>query len=201
MRGGMRGLSIDEQRGLVGELAFLRTLVEHLGALKAVEAWKGPDKSAKDFELPSLFFEIKARRSAAHPKVRISSESQLMDIEGARLFLRVQDVDTSIGSEGANLKHHVDSTAVLFDDDIMALDIWEQCLAATRYSPETVEEERRWQLGAVRTFEVLEGFPRIIPPILSGVEDIGYSIRLDACADFESNVDLNTILFEDRANV
>ncbi len=199
--GGAQGLSLEEQRGLVGELSFLRELVEQLGALKAVEAWKGPDESAKDFELPGLFFEIKSRRSAAHPKVRISSEVQLMDIEGARLFLRVQDVDTSLAAEGENLKDHVDSTALLFDDDIMALDIWEQNLAATGYSPDSTEEERRWHLGAIRTFEVLDGFPRLVPPMPQGVEEVGYTIRLDACSNFELSAELNALLFEDRPNV
>ncbi len=199
--GGTRGLSLEEQRGLVAELAVLRELGEHLGALEAVEAWKGPDESAKDFELPGMFVEVKARRSAAHPKVRISSEAQLMDIEGARFFLRVHDVDTSLGPEGENLKDHVDRTAKLFDDNIMALDLWEQRLASTGYAPDLVELERRWHLGAIRTFEVLDGFPRIIPPVPQGVDEVEYTIRLDACEDFERDPTLKMLLNEDCPNV
>ncbi|WP_282026116.1 PD-(D/E)XK motif protein [Limimaricola cinnabarinus] len=197
LRGGKPGMSLEEQRGLIAELAFLRALVEELGPLKAVEAWKGPDDSAKDFELPSLFFEIKARRSAAHPKIRISSDAQLMGIEGARLFLRVQDVDTSLEAEGASLTDHVNRTALLFERDFAALDIWEQRLAETKYSPESVEEQRRWHLGEARIFEVRDGFPRIVPPLPMGVEDVAYSIRLDACIEFECHAELNTFLFED----
>ncbi|UWR06535.1 PD-(D/E)XK motif protein [Ruegeria sp. B32] len=192
--GGRRGLSLEEQRGLVAELAFLRELVQHIGPLKAVDAWKGPEDSAKDFELPGLYFEIKARRSAAHPKVRISSEAQLSDIEGARFCLRVHEVDTLLGDEGQNLADHVRSTAELFDADIGALDLWEQRLAATGYQDETVEENRRWHLGAVRTFEVGEGFPKLVPPLPPGVEEVSYAIRLDACATFERSDDLNEIL-------
>ena len=199
--GGKLGLSLEEQRGLVAELSFLRNLVEHVGALKAVGAWKGPDESAKDFELPGLYFEIKARRGASHPKVHISSEAQLMDIDGARLFLQVRDVDTSLDSVGLNLKDHVDRTAMLFDDDIMALDIWEQCLAVTGYSPDEIELERRWHLGATQTFEVMDGFPRLTPPMPLGVEDVGYTIRLDACIDFERTSNLNALLLEGGPDV
>ncbi|WP_146592467.1 PD-(D/E)XK motif protein [Puniceibacterium confluentis] len=201
LRGGKKGMSLEEQRGLVGELAFLSELVEVLGPTKAVESWKGPDDSAKDFELPGVFFEVKARRSAAHPKVRISSEAQLMDISGARLFLRVQDVDTTIDAEGDNLKDIVVRTASLFDDDVAALDIWEERLSATAYSEDNVEEERRWQLGAARIFEVVEGFPRIVPPLPIGTDEVAYSIRLDACTDYERATDLNGLLFQGNLNV
>jgi len=194
--GGFGGLSLEEQRGLVGELAFLRELVAMIGPGPAVEAWRGPAESAKDFELPGIYFECKARRSAAHPKVRISSEAQLMDIEGARLFLRVQDVDTALQGDGLNLSAHVAATSQLFEDDIAAQDIWDQRLLETGYDPEEVEEKRTWHLGAVRVFEVSDGFPRITPPLSQGVEEVGYNIRLDACLGFERATDLQELFRE-----
>ena len=201
LRGGKQGMSLESQRGLVAELAFLRELTEHIQPLAAVEAWKGPDESAKDFELPGLYFEIKARRSAAHPKVRISSEAQLMDIDGARLLLRVHDIDTSFEPEGDNLIAHVEKTGKLFDHDLSALDIWEQRLAATGYSPDAIDEARRWHLGSVRTYEVASGFPRIVPPLPAGVDEVAYSIRLDSCIDFERPTELTAILQKETGNV
>ncbi|WP_417710465.1 PD-(D/E)XK motif protein [Roseibium aggregatum] len=201
LRGGKQEMPLEVQRGLVGELAFLRELVDVLGPTKSVEAWKGPDDSAKDFELPGIFFEVKSRRSAAHPRIRISSEAQLMDIADARLFLRVQDVDTSFGAEGNNLKDHVANTAALFGDDIVALDIWEQRLAESPYNEDAVEIERGWHLGEVRLFEVVEGFPRIVPPLPAGTEELAYSIRLDACARFETRTDLKDLILGEARNV
>lgn len=194
LRGGKSGMSLEEQRGLVAELAFLRELTGQLDPVAAIEAWKGPESSAKDFELPDLFFEIKARRSASHPKICISSETQLMDINGARFFLRVQDVDTFMSADGQNLKQHVRLTEDLFKDDLQALDLWEQKLAASPYSEDAVDEMRRWKLGAVKTFEVREGFPRLIPPLPYGVEDVSYSIGLNECSAFETKVDLSSLL-------
>jgi hypothetical protein len=204
LRGGSaRGMSLEEQRGLVGELAFLRELCELLDPYTAVAAWQGTGQEggAKDFEMNGVFFEIKSRRSAAHPKVRISSEAQLMGIEGARFFLRVQDVDTTIADEGDNLQAHVEKTGRFFDGDLAALDVWEQRLASTGYSPEHVEEERRWQLGAGSTFEVLEGFPRLVPPLPQGVDNVEYTIRLDACLDFKREQPLEALLNGDYADV
>ncbi len=201
MRGGKQGMPLEIQRGLIGELAFLRELVDIVGPSKAVEAWKGPDDSAKDFELPGVFFEVKARRSAAHPRIRISSEAQLMDIADARLFLRVQDVDTSLDADGNNLKDHVERTAALFEDDIAALDVWEQRLAESPYVEDAVELERGWHLGGARLFEVADGFPRIVPPLPLGTEELAYSIRLDACAEFETNADLQELISGRRENV
>ncbi|MES0810352.1 PD-(D/E)XK motif protein [Roseibium sp. SCPC15] len=201
LRGGKQEMRLEVQRGLVGELAFLRELVNVLGPAKAVEAWKGPFGTAKDFELPGFYFEVKARRSAAHSKIRISSEAQLMDIDDARLFLRVQDVDTSLGATGNNLKDHVDRTATLFENDMAALNVWEQRLAESPYDEDAVQFERGWHLGGVRLFEVVEGFPRIVPPLPPGTEELAYSIRLDACAQFETGFDLNDLIMGDVRNV
>ncbi|PJJ86034.1 putative PD-(D/E)XK family protein DUF4420 [Brevirhabdus pacifica] len=201
LRGGGLGLSIEEQRGLVGELTLLRELVAEIGPMAAAEAWRGPEESAKDFELPGLYIECKARRSAAHPKVRISSEAQLMDIPGARLFLRVQDVDTALDGDGGNLVQHVERTGTLFENDFVAYDVWEQRLIGTGYDPELVEENRTWHLGAVRMFEVRDGFPRIVPPLPAGVEAVEYGIRLSDCADFQASGNLKQLFFESKCNV
>ena len=80
------GLTVEEQRGLVGELAFLRDLVTELGPRTAIEAWTGPSGSAKDFELINSCIEVKGHRAAANPSISISSENQLADVEGARVF-------------------------------------------------------------------------------------------------------------------
>lgn len=186
LRGGSPdGLSLEEQRGLVAELAVLRDLRARFGAPTAIEAWKGPEGSAKDFELPGILVEVKARRGAAHPKVTISSEAQLSPVQGFDFFLRVVDVDTALGSSGQTLADHVDATAALFTEDQAALDLWEQRLAATGYDANDVDERRTWRTGRSRTYEVRPGFPRLIPPLPEGVADLRYSISLNACAPYE----------------
>ncbi len=57
-------LSLEEQQGLVCELAFLRALVEHLGPELAIDSWKGPLGSSKDFEFTGCCIEVKISKSS-----------------------------------------------------------------------------------------------------------------------------------------
>ena len=127
LRGGKtNGLSVEEQRGLVGELAFLRELVSAFGPDTAIEAWTGPTGSAKDFELIGSCVELKTRRVAAKPFVAISSEDQLSDVEGSYLCLRVVNVASAILPEGQSLHDHVRITAEMFEQEGAAYETWEE---------------------------------------------------------------------------
>ncbi len=191
LRGGMRsGLSVEEQRGLVGELAFLRKLVEGLGAEPAIEAWTGPTGSAKDFEFIGSCVEVKARRAAATPFVAISSEDQLADVDGCRLFLNIANVASAVTPEGETLHDHVRMTAQHFDGEGSTYDAWEEALYATGYEPEDDYDGRRWALGEAASYEVVEGFPRIETPLPSGVTNVRYAISLSALEPFKLDVDL-----------
>ena len=183
--GPQNGLSIEEQRGLVGELAFLAELGEQLGSSAAIEAWKGPEGSSKDFEFPNLYVEVKARRGAAKPHVRISSEDQLADVAYAELFLRVYDVDSAIVPEGLTLHDIVDKMNARFSDDQIVFDRWQSLIDATGYDADDDYSDRRWVVGLERTFNVANGFPRIAGPVPVGVSQVGYSIALEACEPFK----------------
>lgn len=191
LRGGKtNGLSVEEQRGLVGELAFVRDLVSAFGAETAIEAWTGPTGSAKDFEFIGSCVEVKSRRAAARPFVAISSEDQLTDVEKSRLFLRVVNVASAVLPEGQSLHDHVRMTSAMFENYGTAFDAWEQTLYCTGYDPENDYDERRWLIGNATDYEVKEGFPRIPSPLALGVENVRYAIALDACEPFKLEVDL-----------
>lgn len=186
LRGGkISGLSVEEQRGLVGELAFLRELVSAFGPETAIEAWTGPTGSAKDFELIGSCVEVKARRVAAKPFVAISSEDQLADVEGSRLFLRVANVASAVLPEGQSLHDHVRMTSEMFEDGGAAFEAWEEALYSTGYDPENDYDDRRWLLGVATDYEVIDGFPRISVPLAQGVENVRYAIALDSCEPFK----------------
>ena len=185
LKGGKpQGLSTEEQRGLVGELIFLRELSDKIGPAAAIEAWKGPEGSSKDFEFPHCCIEIKARRGAAKPYVRISSEDQLTNVEGGSLFLRVYNVDSAVLPDGHTLHDHVALTAECFEENDWAYAQWQDLIDATGYAPEDDYHNRRWIVGLTRTFEVADGFPRIAGPIPEGVNNLNYAIALNACENF-----------------
>ena len=182
--GSSLGLSKEEQRGLVGELAFLREIATDVSPETAIEGWTGPDGAAKDFEFPAACIEVKARRGAAKPHVRISSEDQLSDVTGRQLFLRVYDVDSAVIPEGDNLHGHVENTVALFEDYPDCLNILEERLEGVGYERGHDYEKRRWIVGTCQTFTVADGFPRITPPLNSGVHNVTYAIDLAECAPF-----------------
>ena len=195
--GGSRGLSIEEQRGLVGELAFLNELCDIVGPAAAIEAWKGPEGSSKDFEFPHCCIEVKARRGAAKPYVRISSEDQLSDIDGGSVFLKVYNVDSAVLPDGENLHRHVSKLAVRFEENDKSYDQWEGLISAAGYAPEDDYEDRRWVVGAAKTFSVVEGFPRVVAPLQEGVGNLVYTIALESCMPFLTNVEAKKLIEKD----
>lgn len=187
LRGGSTDLlSIEEQRGLLGELQFLRRLADLIGPWSAVEAWKGPSGSAKDFELDGCLVEVKARRGAAKPFVQISSEDQLSDVEGCDLYLAVSAVDAAIKPNGKTLTDHVNDLDRLFAAaEPEAYRLWELAIAEAGFDFGDDYSERRWILGKTTEFRVEGEFPRVTPPLRRGVSGLRYSIALDACAAFQ----------------
>lgn len=189
LRGGGPGrLSVEEQRGLIGELTFLEILCEKATPRAAVESWKGPEGAAKDFELHQVCVEVKARRGAARPYVQISSEDQLSDVDGSQVFLRVQEVDAAVRPDGKTLTDYVTQADTLFKNaDMDSYQLWENALSATGFEWEQDYSDRRWSVGRVSTFEVRAGFPRIPLPIPVGVVNIKYAVSLDACQEFAAD--------------
>lgn len=194
--GRSKGLSPEEQRGLVGELQVLRDIATTASAATAVEAWRGPLGSSKDFEFPEICIEVKARRGAAKPFISISSADQLADVSGARLFLQVFDVDSAIKPEGMNLHDHVKATASTLEDDQSAFEAWLELLDAAGYDGDDDYDHRRWVVGEHRSFEVRDGFPRIDLPLHEGIDRVSYAISLPACEEFRNEINLMTILTE-----
>lgn len=186
LRGGAsEELSTEEQCGLVAELAFLRSVADAKGPQFAIEGWKGPEGAPKDFEFPGACVEVKARRAAAKPYVAISSEDQLADVAGARLFLNVTNVASAVGGDGLTLHEHVEMVSTLLKPSPFALARFEELLMSVGYDAMHRYEDRRWTIGAGQVFEVLDGFPRLQTPLPVGVTNVRYLIALSACMPFE----------------
>lgn len=195
-------LSLEEQRGLIGELHCLRRLVELIGARAAIEAWKGPEGAAKDFELPNCCLEVKARRGAARPHVQIASEDQLADVPGSSLFLRICEVNAAISPDGKSLTEHVrEADSIFRHADMMSHAIWEVSLAAAGFDFDDDYSERHWTVGRVMHFRVGNGFPRITTPVPEGITGVRYSISIEACRSFElPEAEVEAILMHETAD-
>lgn len=194
---GMAGLSLEQQRGLYGELHTLRGhLLPGLGAEAAVVAWRAPRRTHQDFQLASGAVEVKTSIAKQPQSVRITSERQLDEAGIPALFLHVvvlderevEGVRTSVG-EGLpdivrTLRQQLQTTAVAaetFDDRLLDAGYLEA--DAPRY------ENRRFTLRREHTFRVSRGFPCLVEENLpTGVGDVTYALSLAACEPFATSV-------------
>ncbi len=192
LRGGGDGrLSHEEQVGLIGELYVLeRQLLPQIGPVDVVQSWTGPVGAPKDFQVGWIGIEAKTR-SPQVATVRISSAAQLDTTGTTRLFLHVLEVS---GAPGDPVSVTITDFASRVRDVIAALDMsaaiqFEERLHATGFDWSDDYSDNPLSIGNASLFEVLEGFPRITPPmLLPGVEDVRYAIALSRCERFGVDV-------------
>ena len=195
-------LTEEEQKGMIGELTVLMELVmPAIGVTQGIAAWVGPLGASRDFEIGTVGIESKACAPLA-PKVRIASADQLGSDDAHALFLHVTEVAAAVvGSSNALTVTQVVEGAREFieSQDTSALGDFEERLAATGYDDTDDYVDQLWLIGDAAIFAVLEGFPRIVPPMVpSGVSDVRYQINLAACEPFRIEAaDLSSAISRD----
>lgn len=186
LRGGkLEVLSEEAQKGLIGEIEVLKLLIAELGPKPALSAWMGPSGAPKDFELKADCIEVKARRGASQPFVKITSEHQLADVPDRRIWLAVLAVDNVQPPHGRTLTEHVDTvTGLLERAEPSSVMDWDLHLADVGYDALHDYSAWRWIVSAPEFFAVKEDFPRIAAPIPLGVSGVTYALALSACSPF-----------------
>jgi len=184
---GVEGLSEERQRGLWGELHFLRDhLVVTFGPQDAVLSWQGSRAAHQDFLLSKGAVEIKTTTAKGPHVVQITSERQLDDKGLPALYLRHFALAVREGV-GETLPQIVDSlrrqfqlmstVADKFDDELLAAGYLDG--HAWRY------ENRGYAVRKTNDFAVTGGFPRLTEAVLPpGIGKVGYTLSLDACRRF-----------------
>ena len=171
--------------GLVGELTFLQSLL--VASPAAWENWQGADADRHDFRSGSMSVEVKTSTRVGSPHVTISSHDQLFEPVGGLLFLRHYCMEKVAG--GA-------ITVATLAADIMTrvsspLKFREKLAAMGCGDPAAAEwNTLRFELQAVSTYRVVEGFPRItrasfpggVLPV--GIDKVRYRLDLSAAAAF-----------------
>lgn len=186
LRGGkLEVLSEEAQKGLIGEIEVLKLLIAELGPKPALAAWMGPSGAPKDFELNADCIEVKARRGASQPFVKITNEHQLADVSDRRLWLAVLAVDKVQPPHGRTLTEHVDAVSELLErSEPSSVMDWDLHLADVGYDALHDYSAWRWIVSAPEFFEVTADFPRIAAPVSLGVSGVTYALALSACSPF-----------------
>lgn len=189
LRGGKQEvLSEEAQKGLIGEIEILKLLIANLGPKPALTAWTGPSGAPKDFELKADCIEVKARRGASQPFVKITNEHQLADVYDRRLWLAVLAVDKVQQPHGNTLTEYVSEVSDLLGrTEPSAIMDWDLHLADAGYDVLHDYSAWRWIVSSPEFHAVSEGFPRIAAPVVLGVSTVSYAIALSACTPFRTD--------------
>lgn len=180
------GLSPEEQRGLFGELYFLRKLLSGNDLLNVLNLWMGPENQIHDFQNGDCSVEVKTTYGNNHQRIQISSERQLDVSHIGHLFLFHLSLD-SRHQDGETLNQMVNSISLLLDSDSAAMNKFNSKLLAAGYFNHHRElyNDTGYLLRHENYYKVELDFPRIEEAdVRHGVGDVKYSIIVSGCQDY-----------------
>lgn len=168
-------LTAEQQRGLIGELLFLREqLTSGRPPKESVAGWSGALKEHQDFFYGDEWFEIKTV-TAQTEKVRIPSLEQLsLETVGALVVYRLTK-----SSDGFTLNSLVKEISSLLTENPAAAQNFEALLFAGGYVEREEYDEQIYRLAEVMKFTVDEKFPRLTKKNLpAAIIEASYSLDL-----------------------
>lgn len=178
---GQQGLSDEAQRGLYGEVFFLRLFLNNSADKNyCIKSWLGPERSIQDFQYSNWAVEVKTTHGNNHQKIHISSERQLDDTIIEKIFLYHLSLDIRV-SYGESLNTIIDEVIVLLSDNIMASNLFKLKLLESGYYDihKPIYEETGYTIRQENIYQVSGNFPRITESLIPiGVGDVKYSIVL-----------------------
>jgi hypothetical protein len=184
---GLQGLSPEEQRGLFGELYFLRKFLQSGNDfLSIVNTWIGTEKQVRDFQSNSWAVEVKTTHGNNHQKVHISSERQLDKSNLEYLFLYHLSLEQQQNS-GETLNDIADSVAEILKTETIALNKFKSKLYEVGYFDlqRNLYDTIGYHMRQDFFYKIENDFPRIEEnDIRAGVGDVKYSIILSQCTPF-----------------
>jgi hypothetical protein len=179
------GLSIEQQKGLIGELLFINWLLDSQKTPQIVlNAWTGSDFEDKDFVFGSIGIEIKLT-SSKYPKLKITNERQLDTQNLNELFL-ILYVTEEVKENGFSLNSLVEQTREKISTHFDELKFFNEKLLLVGYFDDDIDNYNKiYSLRNTVHLIVTSDFPKIIGGILPlGVYDTSYSIELSAVDSF-----------------
>lgn len=181
------GLNDEEQRGLYGELYFLREFLKHKNDyIGILNSWIGPEHEIQDFQSGLWAVEVKTTHGNNHQKVHISSERQLDTSNLDHLFLCHLSLDV-MQISGETLNQIITSIRITLDRDAAANAIFNSKLIEAGYFDKhnSLYEHKGYFIRQEIFYKVEKDFPRIEEKDVSfGVGDVKYTIIVSNCHNF-----------------
>ncbi len=180
------GLLPESQKGLIGELLFLNTLLENeKTTLSAVRYWTSTEREfeSKDFTAKSIGVEIKFTTSK-QPRIKITNEKQLDSDSLTDLFLVLYSAE-AVKDNGISLNSLIEETRrKLFTEQDLLL--FNSKLQLNGYFEQDQEHyNTQYLVKSTYYLCVKDDFPRIIKSQLPiGIYETSYSIEISAVKNF-----------------
>lgn len=161
MRKGHAALSLEAEQGLVGELFFLKKIVEGgLPIFSAVDGWKGPLDGLHDFQLGTGAIEIKSTMKMDSFPVKISSLDQLDDAQFPPLFIGA--LRLTLNEKGTTLPELISAVRCVLAADCSAGKLFEEAVLQAGYLDMHLDlYTRQFALLETRIHRIDVGFPRL----------------------------------------
>ena len=184
---GQQGLTAEVQRGLFGELYFLRLFLNNSTDKNyCINSWQVPSNTVQDFHYGSWAVEVKTTHGNNHQKIQISSERQLDDSVVPNIFLFHLSLDVR-NNHGDTLNDLVEWVETFLRNDVIELNSFRLKLFEVGYFDihKPIYQDTGYNIRQESIYKVGGGFLRITEnEIRNGVGDVKYSIVISDCLSF-----------------
>ena len=184
---GQQGLTAELQRGLYGELYFLRKFLSSSTEKSyCITSWQVPSNTVQDFHDGNWAVEVKTTHGNNHQKIHISSERQLDNSVVPNIFLFHISLDVR-NNHGESLNDIVEWLENYLVNDVPELNSFRLKLFEVGYFDihKPIYQNTGYNIRQETIYSVEGEFPRIMEnEIRHGVGDIKYSIVISDCLSF-----------------
>lgn len=187
-RVGDGGLSIVEQKGLIGELLFIKERAAVEGIDATLTAWIGPEGADQDFDFPNYWVEVKSTTIDGNT-FSVSSIQQLNRDTNGFIVVYFMDRTTSDGQNHISLTSLVEEIEHFLKSEKQK-NIFACKLARIGYqdSDKDKYKKHKFRLEKHEFFKVTSDFPRLTRNnIPSEIVDATYNISLAAISSFKTS--------------
>jgi len=191
-KGGYRKLTDEQQRGLFGELWYIKDWLNRFPTDPPliVEQWEGPTSGRIDFKHSNRGVEIKSAINKLTKTIKISNENQLKLTNAvSSIYLYICFIEPS-KTHGISLQTLVNEirAAISSRSDRLLLK-FNDLLEDLRFKGEDYTDSFFF-VDKVEVYEASTNFPRISQEELpKGISHVSYNIDLTHCAEFQREVD------------
>ena len=175
-------LSIEEIRGLIGELSVLESLLTTNGVDSCLDAWKGPQGELHDFRMTNYRIEVKTWSNDSLPRIFISDPSQIVADNMYPIWIAAVQISKN-EITGRTLSNWVKTLANSMDAS--QRELYYSLLADYGFI-EVQSELYTDRYAVIQTifYLVTPSFPRIDPKVIPlAICSVKYAIELNALAN------------------